>query len=485
MAAVGKYGWTPLHAAGCQGKAAAVRTLLDAGADVATVNKYGRTALHEAGWSESASTVQTLLDAGADVAAVDEVGCTAMHNAARARSRGALVALYGAGASLAARDSRGRTPLHIAAEGGRPAIVAALLLCLRKAQGAQDRGDAPGLCLYIEASYHVAEPPTVSVDAADNDARTPVHYAASRSHAAVVSLLLGHGAHSVVMDHMGQTPLFAAASLGHRAIVDQLSADQPARAVSTPLHGAGKHGRVALFAKPQLRRYVNTADETRNTPLHIAASSMRATSVKALVSLGGDVHARNEDNDTPFHVAVAWLEGAVRDAESVCTRAAARKHVGRRLRRAAAGSLVPQGQAGGVEDVACVPWWVCNKLPDFRAMVLCFLTAGVRVGRVARWSTRQLCRHIARSADGFWAAAVCAPGPPGGGGAAGGRGRAAAGALAEAPGPHPLRVVWQRGSRPAAWKMCWSYKLLSTSTSLSHLQPPCTAGAKRSAGRDA
>lgn len=213
--------------------------------------------------------------------------------------------------------------------------------------------------------------------------------------------LLRHGAHSAVVDRMGQTPLFFAASLGHEAIVDQLGAEQPTKAVSTPLHGAATYGRVALFSKPQLLPFLSVADETGSTPLHIAASSVHAPSVRALVALGGDVHLRNGDGETPWDKTVAWLERAVQDAETDCTRAAVRKDVRRRMHDAAAGHVAALRQTDGELDLTGVPWRVCRKLEDFRAVALCFLTAGVRVRGGGHSGIKWLCMRIVRGADGF------------------------------------------------------------------------------------
>lgn len=159
---------------------------------------------------------------------------------------------------------------------------------------------------------------------------------------------------------------------------------------------------MALFTKPQLLPYLSATDEKGSAPLHIAACAVHAPSVRSPVALGGDVHKRNEDNDTPFHGEVAWLERAERDAESDCTRAAVRKDVGRRLRGAAASRLVRRGPSGGhVDALAGVSWRVRDKLDDFRAVVLCFLAAGVHVGRVGGRGTWRLCLRIVRSANGL------------------------------------------------------------------------------------
>lgn len=164
-----------------------------------------------------------------------------------------------------------------------------------------------------------------------------------------------------------------------------------------------------IFDKPQLRPYLLVVDETGSTALHLAASAVDAASVRALVRLGADVHRRNEDDDAPLYRAVAWLGSRVRDAENDNMRAKDRKDVGRRLRSAAAGHLVRRRPSGTVMELPGVPDRVTRKLEDFRAVVLCFLTAGVHVGGLGGGGgrgldhrhVRQLCLRIVRSADGF------------------------------------------------------------------------------------
>ena len=126
-------GTTPLMRAAKNGDAAAMRLLLDRGADPELKQKNGATALMLAAGlgrglgvfakdyateAEMAAGVQVLLDRGVDVNAPNNNGQTALHFAAQASD--AIVKLLAAhGARLDAKDKNGRTPLDVALGGGR------------------------------------------------------------------------------------------------------------------------------------------------------------------------------------------------------------------------------------------------------------------------------------------------------------------------------------------------------------------------------
>lgn len=98
-----------------------------------------------------------------------------------------------------------------------------------------------------------------------------------------------------------------------------------------------------------------------------------------LVTLGADVHRLNEDGDMPLHRALAWLGRQVKKAEKDRTRVADRKGGGHRLWGAAAGHLGRRGPTGTVIALSGVPERGVRQLDDCRAVVLCFLAAGVSV----------------------------------------------------------------------------------------------------------
>jgi len=136
-------GSTPLMRAAKNGDAAAMRLLLDHGADPGITQKNGTTALMlAAGYgrglgvfakdyateSELLETVKILVAHGASVNAANGSGQTAMHFAAQA-SDDIVRSLFENGARLDVKDKQGRTPLDMAlgvglrGRAGGPAIV--------------------------------------------------------------------------------------------------------------------------------------------------------------------------------------------------------------------------------------------------------------------------------------------------------------------------------------------------------------------------
>ena len=138
-------GFTALHRAAVASKPVDIAALAAAGADVnATTRGVRLTPLHVAvWWRASLATVQALLAAEAAVDGADSLGLTALHRAARDRRTDPAVvaALLAAGADPNAQDNLGRTPLDDATEAN--VNNAAIADLLRQAGGTCRSCDAP------------------------------------------------------------------------------------------------------------------------------------------------------------------------------------------------------------------------------------------------------------------------------------------------------------------------------------------------------
>ncbi|KAH7019084.1 hypothetical protein EDB80DRAFT_188633 [Ilyonectria destructans] len=193
------------------------------------------------------------------------------------------------GINIDGKDSYGQTPLWWAATKGHKAVVQLLL----------DRG--------------------AHIEAADKGGRTPLLWAAAKGHKAVVRLLLDRGAHIEAADKWGRTPLLWAAAKGHEAVVQLLlnrgahieAADKWGR---TPLLWAVAEGHEAAVQLLLDRgAYIEAADEYGGqTLLSWAAMKGYEAVVRLLLDRGAYIEAADKDGgQTPLSWAAMKGHAAV------------------------------------------------------------------------------------------------------------------------------------------------------------------------------
>merc|ERR1712153_131556 len=184
---------------------------------------------------------------------------------------------------------------------------------------------------------------------------TALHWAAYHNRAAIVQLLLEHGANPDLKDEFGRTALEMAKSTegsihnstdcmrlleqaaspparaprvqNRAAIITTMSADD----LGWELHNAAYDGDKAK-AQELLRRNadVNYADYNGQTPLHRAARENRAAMIQLLLEHGADPDLKDEDGKTALEYAkeenstdcVRLLEQAAAAAEEATAKAA-------------------------------------------------------------------------------------------------------------------------------------------------------------------
>jgi ankyrin repeat protein len=134
-------GMTPLQSAVAAGHLAAIRALLDAGAQADARSSAGRTALH---YTKGRHEVLTLLlSACRQVSPVDELGHTPLHRAAAQGQTVIVTSLIEAGAALNLADKTGRTPLHAACDEAREDVAVALIIAGACAEAVDGDGKTP------------------------------------------------------------------------------------------------------------------------------------------------------------------------------------------------------------------------------------------------------------------------------------------------------------------------------------------------------
>ena len=127
VASVGAAAEPPLVEAVKNRDGAAVRRLLDEGADPNQRQSDGATALHWAVHRDDVDAVNLLLDAGADVNAVNRLGASSLFIAAKAGHDDLIDRLLAAGADAGHALPQGETPLMTAARTGAARGVRSLL----------------------------------------------------------------------------------------------------------------------------------------------------------------------------------------------------------------------------------------------------------------------------------------------------------------------------------------------------------------------
>jgi uncharacterized protein len=281
-------GTTALSSAAAAGRFAAVKVLLEHGADARLTDKDGRTAVFGAVAGQYLHIVQLLLQHGSDANATDKSGTSLLIEAAQSSSEGIAKLLLQQGASVHAVDERKLTALHHAAQSGSAATVQ-LLLAHSAAVNARAYDGFTPLHTAVMAGQQQTAAVLVAAAGANVNASTvkgatALHFAVEAQHAGLVQLLLEHGA-AAVMDSV-QAP--ACHCCG------RVSAVMQAREIPVL--------KLLLTAGASVKAVTNRG----NTCLHIAARHGYSVPVLCmLIKAGADLHAVNDDGATAAEVAHA------------------------------------------------------------------------------------------------------------------------------------------------------------------------------------
>ncbi|MCY3846744.1 MAG: ankyrin repeat domain-containing protein [Acidobacteria bacterium] len=322
-------GATPLHWAVRWDDAEAVELLLRAGAAVDAANDYGVTPLALACVNRNAGLVGRLLAAGADPDAATSMGETALMTCARTGSADGVAAMLAAGdgAVNARETSRGQTALMWAAAQGHPDVVRLLLahgadvgarsesrslLVSLGGSGADGAADLPlgGFTpLLFAARQGSVESARLLLDAgADVNETAP-----DGASALVVASFSGHDELAAFLLRWGAEPNAAGAGYAalHTAV---LRADK--RLVRTLLaHGADPDIRLTRGSRvPRATHWwVLPGSLAGATPFLLAAKYADVGIMRTLAEAGADPFLPLWDGTTPLMMAAGarWSNGEI------------------------------------------------------------------------------------------------------------------------------------------------------------------------------
>jgi len=265
-------------AAARDGNLAVVKLFVQAGWSVKTAATNGSTVLHYAAWKGHLSVVQYLVGQGANVNAMNNVGWTPM-NDARSAGHTAVVT-------------------YLESVGGIAYTAEAFIAAARD-------GNLAVVKLFVQAGW--------SVETADTNSSTVLHYAAWKGHLAVVQYLVGQGANVLTENNVGWTAWDDARSAGHTGVVTYLEtvfrAELTGRGIAYTANAfvdsasAGNLAVVKLFVQAGMD--IDATDRNSTTALFQASVEDHLAVVQYLAEQGADVNFNTPGMSTPLHHAAS------------------------------------------------------------------------------------------------------------------------------------------------------------------------------------
>ncbi|CAB3242342.1 unnamed protein product [Arctia plantaginis] len=306
-------GWTPLAFASRGGHLAIARDLLDAGAKVDSRDCGGWSPLLWASYKGHEEVVTLLLEKGADVHAHGHYNINSLVWAAGRKHSVVVQRLLLAGARPNSCDKYATSALTWAARAGDVIACSALL------RAGADPNTAGMYCWtpLLQATHgnhfeivQMLLEHKPNVNALDKDGYTALAIACKEGYYDIALALINSGAYINVQDQSKDTPLIHAVKGGHKNIVEALlkkhvDVDLPGKEKKTPVYTAVEKGHVAILklllaSNPDLEHSTITGD----TPLMRAVRSRNAEMVQLLLERKARVNVADSRGDTALHIAM-------------------------------------------------------------------------------------------------------------------------------------------------------------------------------------
>lgn len=239
---------------------------------------YGRSCIHYFAQNNACNMLKKMTKLGVNLNWVDMKGATALHVATKEGSYEAVQFLLNQGMDVNRPDAAHKTVLHIAIEQKYENIVA---LLIENNANIYARDKDLKTCMHYVAMMNVGKmikyfaQSKRSIDAYDILKRTPLHLACTYGHKNMVRKLLELGANANAKDLKGHTPLHVATMFGLSGCVDVLME-----------YGAN----------------VDNQDTLGQSSTYLATLVEQKKSLKGIVSLYGNIHAKTEDDTSVMNL---------------------------------------------------------------------------------------------------------------------------------------------------------------------------------------
>jgi uncharacterized protein len=281
---------TPLHFTIIYENEAATKALLATdNCNIEATDGTGNTALHYAAENNYAAAIKILVERGADMYKNDMHNQTPLHYAAKNKKIDSLVVFGHIPHSyIDVKDRWGSTPLSCAVQNGSLACMEYLISCGASVHTKNTNGSSllhvavtcdeeENLCL-----PQLLEQLKDQINIPNNSHRTPLYKAILEKRSQFIKPLVQAGASVSYQDNMGDTPMHYAASIGHADSIRELH----------------KYG-----ANINCVNYLDTGTYRGYTPLHFAAFRGHLDAVKALIEYGADKDIKTKEGKTARQLA--------------------------------------------------------------------------------------------------------------------------------------------------------------------------------------
>nr|WP_253309278.1 ankyrin repeat domain-containing protein [Rickettsia endosymbiont of Ceutorhynchus assimilis] len=286
--------WTPILYAAQSGKWGVVKLLISNGAKFNNEITYQGTPLHFAAQGGNLDIAQFLLDEGAVIESQDKDDKKPLDLAVEAGRLNVAKLLLDRGASVNAKDKNDRTPLDLATKGD-------MIELLKRAQMDQGLSINAREGTFDKVEDLIAQ--GANLEAKDNNDNTPLHNACNNGHFNVAKYLIEKGASLKAKNKDNKTPLELADHKGYINIVEMIKQIQSG--LDEELLSAVKNGDpnkvddlVSHGASLEVK------DSNGNTLLHYASQNGHLKVVEYLIEKGASLKAKNKDGNTPLDLAV-------------------------------------------------------------------------------------------------------------------------------------------------------------------------------------